>query len=49
MKTFPDITMTMNKWLMDKQVLITLTPIQEEKAQKFAGCYIQLNDPTARI
>jgi len=26
--------MLTNKWLMDEQILITLTPIQEEKAQE---------------
>ncbi len=32
-KPFPDIMATMNKWLMDGQVQISLTLIQEEKAQ----------------
>jgi len=33
-KPLPDIITQTNTWLMEEQVLITLTPIQEEKAQE---------------
>jgi len=39
MKSFLDIMMTMNKWLTDEQVLISLTPIQEEKAQEICWLF----------
>jgi len=34
MKTLADILAQTNKWMTDKQVLITLIPIQEEKVQE---------------